>query len=310
MAERGDIFMRDAQFHRKPKVEATNFDVGYPFSDHFASSSVGDLLGVNELAGFDTSFLSFTQCLQAKIPLDCIAGLAADAPCSSEVLNLGEVDPAAAATGQNSSDSSSTTEAADEDSGQSRKEDRPGATDDGQEKNKKKNKPRKKGEKKQREPRFAFMTKSEVDHLEDGYRWRKYGQKAVKNSPYPRSYYRCTSQKCLVKKRVERSYQDPTVVITTYEGQHTHPSPASMRASGGVGGGIMGMPPLSSTTCYRFPADLPVQLSNVSGSLDAHSLFMQNTTPSLPQMQQHRHQLPDYGLLQDIVPSFINRDRH
>jgi hypothetical protein len=45
---------------------------------------------------------------------------------------------------------------------------------------------KKKGEKKQREPRFAFMTKSEVDHLEDGYRWRKYGQKAVKNSPYPR----------------------------------------------------------------------------------------------------------------------------
>ncbi|AES95817.2 WRKY family transcription factor [Medicago truncatula] len=36
---------------------------------------------------------------------------------------------------------------------------------------------------KEREPRFAFMTKSEVDHLDDGYRWRKYGQKAVKNSP-------------------------------------------------------------------------------------------------------------------------------
>lgn len=30
------------------------------------------------------------------------------------------------------------------------------------------------------------MTKSEIDHLDDGYRWRKYGQKAVKNSPYPR----------------------------------------------------------------------------------------------------------------------------
>ncbi|KAE8709447.1 hypothetical protein F3Y22_tig00110331pilonHSYRG00064 [Hibiscus syriacus] len=43
-----------------------------------------------------------------------------------------------------------------------------------------------KGARKQKEPRFAFMTKSEVDHLEDGYRWRKYGQKAVKNSPYPR----------------------------------------------------------------------------------------------------------------------------
>jgi len=48
---------------------------------------------------------------------------------------------------------------------------------------------KKKGEKKEREVRVAFMTKSEIDHLEDGYRWRKYGQKAVKNSPYPRFIY-------------------------------------------------------------------------------------------------------------------------
>lgn len=80
----------------------------------------------------------------------------------------------------------------------------------------------KKGQKRTRQPRFAFMTKSEIDHLEDGYRWRKYGQKAVKNSPFPRSYYRCTNSKCTVKKRVERSSQDPSIVITTYEGQHCH----------------------------------------------------------------------------------------
>ncbi|CAN6297719.1 unnamed protein product [Urochloa humidicola] len=80
----------------------------------------------------------------------------------------------------------------------------------------------KKGQKRTRQPRFAFMTKSEIDHLEDGYRWRKYGQKAVKNSPFPRSYYRCTNSKCTVKKRVERSSTDPSVVITTYEGQHCH----------------------------------------------------------------------------------------
>ncbi|CAN1237435.1 Probable WRKY transcription factor 43 [Linum grandiflorum] len=35
-------------------------------------------------------------------------------------------------------------------------------------------------------PRFAFQTRSEDDILDDGYRWRKYGQKAVKNSAYPR----------------------------------------------------------------------------------------------------------------------------
>lgn len=52
-------------------------------------------------------------------------------------------------------------------------------------------KAKKTSQKKQREPRFAFMTKSEVDHLEDGYRWRKYGQKAVKNSPFPRLEFIC-----------------------------------------------------------------------------------------------------------------------
>nr|QGQ64056.1 WRKY transcription factor 33 [Santalum album] len=88
---------------------------------------------------------------------------------------------------------------------------------------------KKKNQKRKREPRFAFMTKSEVDHLDDGYRWRKYGQKAVKNSPFPRSYYRCTSAACNVKKRVERSSDDSSVVITTYEGQHTHPCPVSPR---------------------------------------------------------------------------------
>jgi hypothetical protein len=56
----------------------------------------------------------------------------------------------------------------------------------------------KKGAKKEREPRVAFMTKSEVDHLEDGYRWRKYGQKAVKNSSYPRSASQIFTCICII----------------------------------------------------------------------------------------------------------------
>lgn len=34
--------------------------------------------------------------------------------------------------------------------------------------------------------RYAFQTRSQVDILDDGYRWRKYGQKVVKNSKFPR----------------------------------------------------------------------------------------------------------------------------
>ncbi|XP_010919760.1 probable WRKY transcription factor 12 [Elaeis guineensis] len=75
---------------------------------------------------------------------------------------------------------------------------------------------------KMREPRFCFQTRSDVDVLDDGYKWRKYGQKVVKNSLHPRSYYRCTHSNCRVKKRVERLSEDCRMVITTYEGRHTH----------------------------------------------------------------------------------------
>ncbi|KAK6280351.1 hypothetical protein POUND7_020618 [Theobroma cacao] len=81
----------------------------------------------------------------------------------------------------------------------------------------------KKKEKKIRKPRYAFQTRSQVDILDDGYRWRKYGQKAVKNNKFPRSYYRCTHQGCNVKKQVQRLTKDESVVVTTYEGMHTHP---------------------------------------------------------------------------------------
>lgn len=37
-----------------------------------------------------------------------------------------------------------------------------------------------------REPRVVVQTLSEVDILDDGYRWRKYGQKVVKGNPNPR----------------------------------------------------------------------------------------------------------------------------
>nr|QQV37191.1 WRKY transcription factor [Boehmeria nivea] len=79
-----------------------------------------------------------------------------------------------------------------------------------------------KGQKKVRKPRYAFQTRSQVDILDDGYRWRKYGQKAVKNNKFPRSYYRCTYQGCNVKKQVQRLTKDESIVVTTYEGMHSH----------------------------------------------------------------------------------------
>ncbi|CAH9075694.1 unnamed protein product [Cuscuta epithymum] len=71
--------------------------------------------------------------------------------------------------------------------------------------------------------RVAFHTRSSEDILDDGYKWRKYGQKIVKNSSHPRSYYRCTNHTCNVKKQIQRLSKDRSIVVTTYEGIHNHP---------------------------------------------------------------------------------------
>ncbi|ONK72172.1 uncharacterized protein A4U43_C04F16530 [Asparagus officinalis] len=44
-----------------------------------------------------------------------------------------------------------------------------------------------------REPRVVVQTTSDIDILDDGCRWRKCRQKAVKGNPNPRSYYKCTT---------------------------------------------------------------------------------------------------------------------
>ncbi|XP_030530571.1 probable WRKY transcription factor 50 isoform X2 [Rhodamnia argentea] len=80
-------------------------------------------------------------------------------------------------------------------------------------------------EKKEVKEKFAFKTESAVEILDDGFKWRKYGKKMVKNSPNPRNYYRCSVEGCPVKKRVERDRDDPRYVITTYEGIHNHQGP-------------------------------------------------------------------------------------
>lgn len=63
---------------------------------------------------------------------------------------------------------------------------------------------------------------------DDGYNWRKYGQKQVKGCEYPRSYYKCTQLNCPVKKKVERSI-DGQVTEIIYKGKHNHDRPIPNR---------------------------------------------------------------------------------
>nr|AKA27870.1 WRKY protein [Salvia miltiorrhiza] len=164
-------------------------------------------------------------------------------------------------------------------------------------------------------PRFAFMTKSEIDHLDDGYRWRKYGQKAVKNSPFPRSYYRCTSPACGVKKRVERSSDDPSIVVTTYEGTHTHSCPITPRGAA-AGFGVI---PIEASAFHGGASsslfDMP-QILDYPRPLQQQRPYFTNLTLQPPPLSNNANsRVPppflsaaaaatrDHGLLQDMLPS-------
>ncbi|KAI6694582.1 hypothetical protein NL676_022292 [Syzygium grande] len=192
-------------------------------------------------------------------------------------------------------------------------------------KTKKQLKAKKTNEKRQRQPRVAFITKSEVDHLEDGYRWRKYGQKAVKNSPFPRSYYRCTSASCNVKKRVERSVSDPSIVVTTYEGQHNHLSPVMPRS---ILAGVP-PPPAGAAAAFSVPAMPGANLTqhhahhhqqhyyanNWSTSNNNAVVPSSGSTNAAVFLNKRRFCSPgpsnfltDHGLLQDMVPSHVLKE--
>jgi len=61
----------------------------------------------------------------------------------------------------------------------------------------------------------------------DEYSWRKYGQKPINGSPYPRGHYRCSSAKgCPARKHEESAADDPAMLVVTYEGDHCHDAPA------------------------------------------------------------------------------------
>ncbi|XP_019237060.1 PREDICTED: uncharacterized protein LOC109217284 [Nicotiana attenuata] len=99
-------------------------------------------------------------------------------------------------------------------------------------------------------------------------------QKAVKSSPFPRSYYRCTTISCGVKKRVERLIKDTSIVITTYEGTHTHPCRIT--------------PPRESIGCV-LPLTTTYYDGSIGGSSEGGGIYS-NSSLSIPQLQYYQDQ--------------------
>ncbi|KAF8080364.1 hypothetical protein N665_0951s0001 [Sinapis alba] len=77
-------------------------------------------------------------------------------------------------------------------------------------------------------------------HHNDGFSWRKYGQKKIKTSSHQRCYYRCAYSKdrsCKAKKRVQQVQGSPSLYRTTYVGKHVCEVNAFMQPNDDIANG-------------------------------------------------------------------------
>ncbi|XP_075517261.1 putative WRKY transcription factor 33 [Primulina tabacum] len=142
-----------------------------------------------------------------------------------------------------------------------------------------------------REPRIVVQTKSDIDILDDGYRWRKYGQKVVKGNPNPRSYYKCTYNGCPVRKHVERASHDLRAVVTTYEGKHNHDVPAAR----GSGSYTMSRPPPTATNNAPTAIRPSATGNHSNGTSYPNPTRMQTMQHQTPYTLQMLHDTDSFG---------------
>ncbi|RZB87687.1 WRKY transcription factor 1 [Glycine soja] len=134
-------------------------------------------------------------------------------------------------------------------------------------------------------------SKKEID--DDGYRWRKYGQKIMKGCLYPRAYYKCASAGCFVRKHVERDSRNNKNVIITYDGRHNHEQPPSWITN-------KNKLVLDDEGDEEDEDDGGEELAPTNNALITRNFLMNTPNPAEPQV--HTLQLRN-----DMNPEFANR---
>ncbi|XP_071685850.1 probable WRKY transcription factor 53 [Rutidosis leptorrhynchoides] len=160
-------------------------------------------------------------------------------------------------------------------------------------------------------------------NTDDGYSWRKYGQKDILGAKFPRSYYRCTYRyvhNCMARKQVQRTDEDPTVFEITYRGQHTcnptiaaavappeSPEKHEMKQSNNYHNHLIPPPPKSGDALSNLRENLRVSTSDIDVTVPCSFSFPSASFGSVENYQEfHYSNETDNSFLQGYTPSGSN----
>ncbi|XP_049368253.1 probable WRKY transcription factor 29 [Solanum verrucosum] len=77
----------------------------------------------------------------------------------------------------------------------------------------------------------VFYEVLQEELTDDKWAWRKYGQKSIKRSPFPRNYFKCSaSGSCKATKIIEKSPKNENYLLMSYSDEHNHDPPTYRRS--------------------------------------------------------------------------------
>ncbi|RCV45046.1 hypothetical protein SEVIR_9G425800v4 [Setaria viridis] len=124
----------------------------------------------------------------------------------------------------------------------------------------------------------------------DGHQWRKYGEKKINNTNFPRYYYRCTykdNMNCPATKQVQqKDHSDPPLYAVTYYNEHScnsaflplSPSEFQLQTSSGKAVSIC-FDSSSGPAAQEPPSAAAAAATNASGGSPSSSAAARRGTP-------------------------------
>ncbi|KAK2637242.1 hypothetical protein Ddye_032034 [Dipteronia dyeriana] len=153
--------------------------------------------------------------------------------------------------------------------------------------------------------------------IEDGHAWRKYGQKDILNTTYPRSYFRCThkyEQGCKATKQVQKMEDNPQMYETIYIGNHTCRSQMSLTSTPQmIITDINGGPWRSSSSVISSPSSstevVVKQEYNLKEETSTQISTGDDLSENISSSHDHEQQMEYFSMWDDLVP-LDNRHHH